>query len=640
MNHRQHVIQLLVPAGLIGGAWFARWLFGAEGIYFLFMVGAAVYAGTSIAKEAWNRLRHKQFSIPLLITVASIGALLIGEVWEAAAVTFLFRFGSYLENMTLSRTRAALQELVDMRPMTAFVRAEGAGEQWEEIPADKVEVGQSVLVRPGGKVPVDGVITDGRASIDTAALTGEPLPKDVSVGDEVLSGTVVVAGSVQITAQRVATDTTFSRLIRLVASAQSGKPRLQRFVDRFAQWYTPAVMLTALLLFLWSKDIHLALTFLVIGCPGALVVAAPVAVVAGLGRAARMGILIKGGDRLEQIGRIDTVALDKTGTLTEGVPQVSRVIVFSGTEEKLLALAAGAEQRSEHHLATAIVQAAKERGVTSVPASGWKFYPGLGVGAETADGPVLVGNERLMQTFGVLEPLSGKRVVEDATERLRREGDALAYVAVDGRLEGLIGLQDTLRPEARKLVPELKRIGVSETVMLTGDHEAAASKVGQEVGIDLVRAGLLPEDKVAALRALQGEGRVVAMIGDGINDAPALATADVSIAMGMSGTQVAMESSDIVLVDDRLDKIPVAIGLGRDILRIVKQNVAIAVGTVLLLLLGVMTRRVGLGLGMLVHEGSILLVIANGMRLLKVSPPGVGRHSLLEPREAPNPAEG
>lgn len=617
MERRKDLIQLLVPAALIVAAWIARWLAQAETVFIVFMVAAALYAGINIAKEAWVRLRHKQFSIPLLITVASVGALLIGEVWEAAAVTFLYRFGAYLENLTLSRTRAALRDLIDLRPLTALVK--GSDGEWQEVPADAVQVGQTVMVRPGGKVPVDGVVRTGQAAVDTAALTGEPLPKDVTVGDDVLSGSVVVGGSVEVQAERVATDTTFNRLIRLVAMAQSDKPRLQRFVDKFAQWYTPAVMLTAVILFLWSKDVKLALTFLVIGCPGALVVAAPVAIVAGLGHAAKMGILIKGGERLEQVGRLDAIAFDKTGTLTEGKPQVSQVVAFGVEEGQMLAWAATAEERSEHHLAAAIVAYAAGRGVGPEAATEWEFYPGLGVAAKTETDHVLVGNKRLMTQF---EIEFGAEHEAAAAER-EAVGDALAYVAANGRLVGLIGIQDTVRPAAHGLVPALKQAGVHRTVMLTGDHAAAANKVAGELGIDTVRAGLLPEDKVTAIRALREEGHIVAMIGDGINDAPALATADVSIAMGTSGTQVAMESADIVLVEDRLEKIPAAIRLSRDILRIVKQNVAVAVGTVLLLLLGVVTRNVGLGLGMLVHEASILVVIANGMRLLRTPAPDI-----------------
>lgn len=611
-------MNLILPAALIAAAWAARWSGGPEAAFAVPMTAAAAYAGIPVVKEAWGRLLHKRFSIPLLITVASAGALWIGEVWEAAAVTFLYRFGAYLESLTLNRTRAALRELLDLRPMTALVRRGG---HWREIPAEDVAVGDIVLVRPGGQVPVDGTVVAGRAALDTSALTGEPLPKEVSAGDEVLSGSVSRGGSIEVRARRVAADTTFSRLIRLVSQAQSDKPKVQRFLDRFAQWYTPAVMLAAAAVFLWSRDVKLALTFLVIGCPGALVVAAPVAVVAGLGRAARQGILIKGGERLELAGRVDAAAFDKTGTLTQGAPAVSSVTVFDATEEDVLRWAMTAEEKSEHHLAAAINAYGRARGAQPLPADEWEFFPGLGVAAAAGDARILVGNGRLLEEYGVA---MDQRHARALAER-EAAGDAVAWVAVNGRAVGLIGVHDPVREGARQLVPALRRAGVRETVMLTGDNEPAARRVAARFGIDRVRAGLLPEEKVAAIKELQDRGRTVAMIGDGVNDAPALAAADVSIAMGASGTDVAMESADIVLVDDRLEKVPAALELSRRILRIIKQNVFIAVGTVLLLLVGVVTRHVGLGLGMLVHEASVLLVIANGMRLLATGGRGAGR---------------
>lgn len=611
-RHRA-LLHVLIPGLLIVGAWTVDGVWGWMVARTLLMTLAALYAGVPIVKEAWMRLRHKQFSIPLLITVASVGALWIGEVWEAAAVTFLYRFGGYLEGLTLNRTRAALRDLLDLRPLVARVKT-GDGE-WTEVPADEVVVGQIVMVRPGDNVPVDGIVVSGQAALDTAALTGEPLPKEATVGDSVLSGSVSQGGYLEIKAERVATDTTFNRLIRLVAQAQGEKPKVQRFLDRFAQVYTPTIMLIAIVLFVWSQDVTLALTFLVIGCPGALVVAAPVAVVAGLGRAARMGILIKGGDRLEQVGRLDTVAFDKTGTLTQGKPTVSQVVPFIGDANHVLKLAATAEGRSEHHLATAILAHAKKEDVELMEATDWDFFPGLGISAKTDGYDILVGNRRLVESRHI--QLNAEHLA--ALDERQEQGEALAFVVANNELIGLIGIHDPLRSAAKTLVPALNKAGVRQTVMLTGDHEAAANRVAGQLGIDEVRAGLLPEEKVDAIRHIQAQNHVVAMIGDGINDAPALATADVSIAMGISGTEVAMESADIVLVEDRLDKIPTAIYLTRTILGVVRQNVVIAVVTVLALLVGVVTRNVGLGLGMLVHEASILIVIANGMRLLKVS---------------------
>ncbi|REJ33655.1 MAG: heavy metal translocating P-type ATPase [Bacillota bacterium] len=483
------LLQLLVPAGLILAGWTLRWASAPAFAHTLAMTAAAVYAGVPIGKEAWTRLRHKQFSIPLLITVASIGALSIGEAWEAAAVTFLYRFGGWLENLTLHRTRAALRDLLDLRPVTAWVRrrdpASGTAD-WEEIPADQVQVGETVLVRPGDRVPVDGTVVAGWAVLDTAALTGEPLPKEVSVGDKVWSGSISQAGSIEVAAERVAADTIFNRLIRLVAQAQNDKPRVQRFLDRFAQWYTPAVLLASAGVVAWTGDLELALTLLVIACPGALVVAAPVAVVAGLGQAARQGILIKGGERLELVGRVDAVAFDKTGTLTKGAPAVSSIEGFGANIGDVIAWAMAAEERSEHHLAAAILEFGRKLGVKPMAADTWHFYPGRGVAATAGQARVLVGNRRLMEENGVLFD----------------------------------------RP-----------------------HEQALAE-----------------------RTDAGEA---------------------------------------------LDKVPAAIELSRRISRVIKANVTIAVATVLLLLAGVVTRHVGLGLGMLVHEASILLVIANGMRLLR-----------------------
>jgi len=483
------LLQLLVPAGLILAGWTLRWTSAPAFAHTLAMTAAAVYAGVPIGKEAWTRLRHKQFSIPLLITVASIGALSIGEAWEAAAVTFLYRFGGWLENLTLHRTRAALRDLLDLRPVTAWVRrrdpASGTAD-WEEIPADQVQVGETVLVRPGDRVPVDGTVVAGWAVLDTAALTGEPLPKEVSVGDKVWSGSISQAGSIEVAAERVAADTIFNRLIRLVAQAQNDKPRVQRFLDRFAQWYTPAVLLASAGVVAWTGDLELSLTLLVIACPGALVVAAPVAVVAGLGQAARQGILIKGGERLELVGRVDAVAFDKTGTLTMGAPAVSSIEGFGANIGDVIAWAMAAEERSEHHLAAAILEFGRKLGVKPMAAHTWHFYPGRGVAATAGQARVLVGNRRLMEENGVLFD----------------------------------------RP-----------------------HEQALAE-----------------------RTDAGEA---------------------------------------------LDKVPAAIELSRRISRVIKANVTIAVATVLLLLAGVVTRRVGLGLGMLVHEASILLVIANGMRLLR-----------------------
>lgn len=621
------------------------------------MTAAAIVAGINVAKEAVGRLLAKQFSIPLLVTIAAIGALWIGEVWEAAAVTFLYVFGGYLEGLTLARTRAALRTLIDLSPRTARVKRgdgrygdghpngdqEGRANGRQDlivVPATDVQPGEIVVVLPGDRVPVDGVVIEGRSSLDTSPLTGEPLPVEVGPGDSVLGGSVSQGGFLEIRAEKVGPDTTFSRMLFLVAEAQEQRPKVQRALDRFALWYTPLIISLAGVLFAITRDVHLALTFLVIGCPGALVVASPVAVVAGLGNAARKGILIKGGERLERIGKVDVMAFDKTGTLTLGRPRVTWVEAFgpadtgssdsdgnSGSSQvenfhrstdeadkrRVVSLAAAAEVRSEHHLARAILEYAKDNGIEAAEATGWSLLPGLGATAETENGTVLVGNRRLLASRNA--NLTAEH--EAAAASYESQGATVAFVALGDAPVGLIAITDPPRPGADTLVTALKQAGVKHTVMLTGDNAAAAGRVASNLGIDEVRAGLLPEEKVQAIRELQAAGHVVAMVGDGINDAPALATADVSIAMGVSGTEAAIEAADIALMTDRLERVPQAIGLSRRILQVVRQNVVFAVAVVAVLLAGVIGRLVFLSGGMLIHEASVLLVILNGMRLLK-----------------------
>ncbi len=614
-SERREFVTVVTAGALVAGAWILCWVMGpaAEPHFAALMAVAAVIAGIPVAKEAVSSLQIRQFSIALLVTIAAIGALWIREPWEAAAVTLLYVFGGWLESMTLARTRAALRKLVDLAPRTARVMRGG---QIAVVGADEVSPGETVIVLPGDRVPVDGRVTAGRAVLDTAALTGEPLPVEAGVGDSVLGGSVSNGGHLEVEAVRVGPDTTFSRLIYLVAEAQEQKPKVQRLLDSFARWYTPAVIATAVVLLAVTRDVHLGLTFLVIACPGALVVASPVAVVAGLGHAARQGILIKGGERLERIARAGVMAFDKTGTLTLGRPAVADVIGLAEDPRTVLALAAAAELRSEHHLAKAILAHAEAQGVAPAAATEWRIEPGLGAIASvtTPTGPttVLVGNRRLLAGHGLsLAPAHEARLA--AREG---SGETVAIVAAGGRAVGLIAITDPLRPDTEGLVSALRRAGIKRTVMLTGDNRAAAERVAAAAGIDEVQAGLLPQHKVDAIRALQAGGEVVAMVGDGVNDAPALAVADVSIAMGASGTQAAIEAADVALMRDRLEQVPYAIALSRRIMGVVRQNVAFAVGVVVVLMAGVIAGRVHLAGGMLVQEARVLLVIANGRRLL------------------------
>jgi Cd2+/Zn2+-exporting ATPase len=590
------------------------------------MTAAALIAGSDIAQRAWHSLRQRHVSIELLVTIAAAGALIIGEYWEAAAVTFLFLFGAYLEARTLGRTRQVLQGLLDLAPTTAIVLRRG---RQEEVLPHEVLPGETILVKPGAKIPVDGTVVDGHSAVDESAITGEPIPEEKVPGTAVFAGTVNQAGLLKVEATGVGADTTLARIIRRVEEAQEEKAPTQRFIERFARWYTPFIIGLSGLAFLVSRDLELALTLLVIGCPGALVISTPVSVVAGIGRAAKRGILIKGGEYLENAGKITALALDKTGTLTEGRPSVTDVIaihpepVYAGVagltpaatnsgQADVLRWAAIAETGSEHPLAQAITTAAET--IDVIPeADLFETFTGRGVRAIYDGHEIGVGTDELMIDMEI-DPPSVARIHLDA---LRAEGKTAVLVALDGLVIGVLGISDRLRPDATEMLRRLRSAGLQEIVMLTGDDAQTAQAIAAEIGLTEVYADLLPEDKLDVIRRLQQDGHVVAMVGDGINDAPALAAADIGLAMGAAGTDVAIETADIALMTDSLLKIPEAIRLSKATLNNIRQNVVIALITVTLLLAGVLLGKVHMAGGMLVHEASVLIVILNGMRLLR-----------------------
>lgn len=585
------------------------------------MVLATVVAGTPILVKAVRAALLKIVSIDLLVSVAAVGALIVGEVWEAAAVTFLFALGHALEGATLDKTRSAISDLIQVAPDRATVMREG---QQVEVGAAEVGVGEVVVIKNGDRVPVDGEVIGGAGSVDEASITGESVPAEKTPGNRVFAGTIVASGLLRVRAESVGADTALARIIHRVEEAQEAKAKTQRFMERFAKWYTPGIMGLALLAGLISGSATLGLTLLVIGCPGALVISIPVSIVAGIGRGARDGILVKGGEYLETAARIDTVLLDKTGTLTEGRPTVTYVTPLSNelSTHELLTIAARAEAGSEHPLAKPVIDAAREAGI---PVLGEpdesELVPGMGVVALQDGKRVMVGNARL------LEREAGEGAQSELIEGALNEADRLAklgstpmIVAVDGTPVGVIGVTDRLRPGATELVGALKAGGVTRVIMLTGDVRSVAEAVGAVTGVDEVRAGLLPEEKLAAVQELSKEGRVVAMVGDGVNDAPALATAHVGVAMGAAASPVALETADIALLADDLNRLPEAILLARRTVRNMRQNIVLALVTVALLLAGVLLGRVTMAGGMLVHEGSVLLVILNGMRLLTREP--------------------
>jgi Cd2+/Zn2+-exporting ATPase len=620
---------------------------GLPSIGNLFMIAATLIAGADIAVRAWNSLMNRHISIELLVTVAAAGALAIGEYWEAAAVTFLFIFGAYLEARTLSRTRQVLGELLDLAPPMAIVWQDGFQ---QEVPAGEVQEGQVVLVKPGSKIPVDGEVIEGRSAVDESAITGEPFPEEKSLGSLVFAGTVNQNGFMKVRTTGAGAETTLARIIQRVEEAQEEKAPTQRFIERFARWYTPFIIVLSGSVFLLTRDIELALTLLVIGCPGALVISTPVSVVAGIGRAAKGGILIKGGEYLENAGKISALALDKTGTLTQGRPVVTHVIPFdrpapalkepvlasvyasadhdkseSGgwearpavrvpAEEDVLRWASIAEAGSEHPLARAIMAEGENLFPEGIPsADRFNVFTGRGVRAIYSGHEIGVGTLELMEEMGVK---TGPEEI-GTLKRLAAAGETAVLVAVDGFLAGALGISDPVREAAPGVIERFNEIGLERVIMLTGDDRETALAIADKIGISEVRADLLPEDKLDVIRNLQADGHIVAMAGDGINDAPALAAADIGIAMGAAGTDVAIETADIALMADDLLKIPEAIHLSKATLRNIRTNVSIALITVAALLLGVLFGKVHMAGGMLVHEASVLVVILNGMRLLR-----------------------
>ena len=602
------------------------------------LIIASVLAGFPILLRAIQALKMRAFSIDLLVSIAVIGALIIGEYVESAVVSFLFLFGAWLEARTLERTRASLRELIDLAPTQATVLRDG---ERVTIDADDVEEGDTVIVTNGERIAVDGTVMGGSAEVSEASITGEPVPVSKSVGDQVFAGTIAESGFLEIAADRVGDETTFARIIELVEEAQDSKTRRQRFLDRFAQIYTPAIVVLAIIAFIWTRDLGFALTFLVIACPGALVISVPVAAVAGLGNIAKHGVLVKDGESLENLASADTLVVDKTGTLTVGRPVVTEIVPASASngvsfsDTELLQLAATVEAASEHHAARAIVAEAASRGIPLIAGlSEIEVVTGVGVAGTVEGRRIVVGRRSLLQERGVI---IADEILEGATGR-EQDGTTVVYISVDGAFAGLIGVADEVRAEAAGALAALRSRGLKKIVMLTGDNPHIAQKVADELGIDEVRASLMPADKAEIVAEMQANGAKIAMVGDGVNDAAALATANVGIAMGTAGTDVSVETADVVLLTDRLDQLAHAHRVAQSTVRIMMQNTALALITVAILIAAVLMHLIALAGGMLVHEISVLLVILNALRLSYIRGPGRVASRARLPEQIPTPA--
>lgn len=598
LDHQRLV--LIVMTTLLAVAYLGKFYFGMM-IYQLAMILVALIGVIPLVIRAGESLRYKIISIESLVSLAVIGAFVIGEYNEAGIVVWLFTFGDWLETITLNKTRQSIRELTAFAPQTAL-RINGH-QAPEEVDIDEVEPGDQLLVKTGSQIPVDGSVVAGDGHVNEASLTGESVPVHKRVQDSVSAGTILTSGTLTVMTEQVGEDTIFGKLIELVENAQDSQTQTQRLIDRFSQFYTPLVLVLAVLVGLISRDLSLAITVLVLGCPGALVIGVPVSTVAGIGTAAKKGIVVKGGKVLESLRKVDTLVFDKTGTLTVGKPQVETVQNINGDLNNNWRLLASLESESIHPLAHAILEAYPGEDFDPIDHS--EIIEGRGIVAQINGQEVLVGNERLMTESGI--SLAQLSLPAESTHVL---------MAVNRQLRLGIAVMDVLRPEVASILKEFKEKQHYQLVVLSGDHQAVTESVMRQVPIDLVRGDLLPADKQAVIKQLQDAGHQVAFIGDGINDSPAITQANVGIAMG-SGTEAAIEIADVVLVRSTLEQLKMALSYSKRTVRNMRQNITIAILTVVLLLIGLIAGYIYMASGMLVHELSILIVILNGMRLIR-----------------------
>ena len=624
---KQHATTLyrLGAAGLaIAAGGVLSWLGREDAALAGFLAGIALCV-LDPAKRALTSIKRRVLDINVLMVIAVAGAGALGEWFEGATVVWLFGVAQVLESLSMDRARHAIRKLMAVAPPVALVRRAG---HEHRIPAADVVVGDVLVLKPGDRLPVDGVIVSGESAFDESPVTGESFPVEKVPGNNVYAGTINGTGSIEVRALRVASDSTIARIIHLVEHAQKQRAPVQTFVDRFARRYTPAVAILALVLALggpllaggvsgWSAEFgtwsYRALALLVVACPCALVISTPVSIVSALTTAARHGVLIKGGVHLERLGGVKSVAFDKTGTLTHGNITVTDVLGLDGTPaESVLTVAAALEARSEHPIGRAIVHRAQVAGVAFAPGAAFRALPGLGAEATVSEIPAIVGSHRLFEDRQLCTPALHARVGQ-----VESTGATAVLVGHGGAPLGVIGLADRMRTEGRAAVSDLRETGVERVVLLTGDVRASAERALAGAGLDEAHAELLPAQKVEAIQALRQKYGPVAMVGDGINDAPALAAADVGIAMGAAGTDVALETADVVLMSDDLSRLPFALRLGRTALANIRQNVGIAlslkVAFVVLAAAGLAT----MWMAIVADTGASLLVTANSLRLLR-----------------------
>ncbi|HML21085.1 MAG TPA: heavy metal translocating P-type ATPase [Aggregatilinea sp.] len=585
------------------------------------VLGAIAYfaGGFYGVQTSWASLRQKMLDIDFLMIVAAAGAALVGQWRDGAMLLFLFSLSNVLQDYAMGRSRQAIRALFELYPEDAKVQRNG---QTEIVPISEIALGEIVLIQPGERIPVDGTITNGQSSIDQSTITGESMPVEKRVGDPVFAGTLNQQGALDVRVTQLASQSTLSRIIQMVEEAQSRKAPTQRFLDDFEQYYAMAVIAGSTLVLLicwlllgWTFDdsFYRAMVVLVVASPCALVISVPAAFLSAIAAGARRGVIFKGGAHLEQMGTIQVVAFDKTGTLTEGRPAVTDVFAFNGhTEEELLHAAGAVEARSEHPLSRAVREAAEKRGLTLAEVEDFEAVTGQGVNGFLGDTLVRVGRLKYIAECAG-EPPAELMAVHD---RLHTEAKTVLFVCYGGEWMGLLAVADQIRAQSARIVQDLHRAGVKRVVMLTGDNVSVGQRIAQMAGVDEVRAELMPGDKAAMMTTLENEFGPVAMVGDGVNDAPALAAATVGIAMGAAGTDVALETADVVLMGDHLEAIPYAIRLSRRARRVVWENIIFALSVIVILLISAFVIELPLPLGVLGHEGSTVIVVLNGLRLL------------------------
>ncbi|MFD2045086.1 heavy metal translocating P-type ATPase [Ornithinibacillus salinisoli] len=575
--------------------------------------------GFKLFKVGLKNLTKLQFDMKTLMTIAIIGAAVIGEWGEGAVVVFLFALSEALESYSMDKARQSIRTLMDIAPNRATIRR---GNNIIEIDVEDVRIDDIMIIKPGQKIAMDGEVVKGHSSINQATITGESIPVYKTTGDEVFAGTLNEEGSLEVRVTKHVQDTTISKIIHLVEEAQSERAPSQQFVDKFAKYYTPAIVLIALLVAIipplffggiWSEWVYRGLAVLVVGCPCALVISTPVAIVTAIGNAARKGVLIKGGIHLEETGRLKVIAFDKTGTLTEGKPEVTDIVRLSTmNNDELLGISKAIESFSGHPLASAIIRKAEHDHIETYEAEDFQSITGKGAKAKVNRTEYFIGSPTLFEEMTSVSDDTKQRINE-----LQEQGKTVMLLGTEQELKGLIAVADQVRKDSLSIIQKLHQIGIKKTIMLTGDNEATGKAIGNHLGLSEIKAELLPQDKLESIKSLREQNGNVAMVGDGVNDAPALATATVGIAMGGAGTDTALETADIALMADDLEKLPYTIALSRKTLSIIKQNVSFALGLKILALLLIIPGWLTLWLAIFADMGATLIVVLNSLRLMK-----------------------